>query len=411
MRRQRTTEIKHLGQSALAWDRLFCLARPQKPATTGFKASGSRRQAAPPVRISQADNRCHPRLACLVIFILLLIPAKAMACISCEFDPFTVWDAATPTQELTISQSAALWLIKAQQTLHQHLMAALNGLRSQPSAHAVWGLIIAGFLYGVLHAAGPGHGKAVISAYLLTHREDLLRGIGLSAAAALLQGLTAIMIVLLMIGALGLMTGDAMAQVRHVEVLSFVLIAVLGVWLCVRALRLAWSLRRQRQERVFLVAPPTDQHPPFPGMNQQKSVKHPLFPTAGTDCGCSVAHPVSPDGRGPWMATVLAVGLRPCTGAVLVMSMSTMLGIWLAGVISVLAMSIGTAITVSLIAFLAVQARDWTRHRFLRPGYTRRMRYAEVAIGFTGGVAILLVGLTLLQGTLSLGYPQYQPGM
>jgi nickel/cobalt exporter len=411
MRPQRATEVKRLARSALAWDRLFCLVRSQKPATTGFEASGSRRQAAPAARVFQADNRFHPRVACLVIFILLLIPAKAMACISCEFDPFTVWDAATPKQELTISQNAALWLIKAQQNLHQHLMAALNGLRSQPSAHAVWGLIIAGFLYGVLHAAGPGHGKAVISAYLLTHREDWLRGIGLSAAAALLQGLTAIVIVLLMIGALGLMTGDTMAQVRHVEVLSFVLIAVLGVWLCVRALRLAWSLRRQRQEKAFVLATPTEQHPPFPGINQQKSVKRPVFPTTGPDCGCSGVHHVSPDGRGPWVAAVLAVGLRPCTGAVLVMSVSAMLGIWLAGVVSVLAMSIGTAITVSLIALLAVQARGWTRHRFLRAGYTRRMRYAEAATGFAGGVAILLVGLTLLQGTLSLEYPQYLPGM
>lgn len=386
---------------------VLSIPTPQKH----FEASGLRRQTGLGFRTFWAGNRCRPGLAYLVMFVLLLVPAKASACISCEFDPFTVWDAATPNQELTVSQSAGLWLIGAQQTLHQHLTAALNGLRSHPSAHAVWGLVIAGFLYGVLHAAGPGHGKAVISAYLLTHREDLLRGIGLSATAALLQGLTAITIVLLMIGVLGLMTGDALAQVRHVEVLSFVLIAVLGVWLCVRALRLAWSLRRQRQERAFLVAPPADEHPPFPLMNGQEPVRRLVSPVAGPQCGCTVAHHVAPDGRGPWVATVLAVGIRPCTGAVLVMSVSAMLGIWLAGVVSVLAMSVGTAITVSLIAFLAVQARDWTRHRFLGTGYAQRMRYAGAAAGFVGGVAILLVGLTLLHGTLSLGYPQYPPGM
>lgn len=376
------------------------------PTPTAYsEAAGLIQQATLIFRTVQSDTRYHLGLACMVIFVLLLVPAKAEACISCEFDPFAVWDAQASNQELTVPQSAALWLIKAQQTLHQHLMAALNGLRAEPSAHAIWGLVIAGFLYGVLHAAGPGHGKAVISAYLLTHREDLLRGIGLSATAALLQGLTAITIVLLMIGIFGLMPGDAIAQVRHVETLSFVLITVLGIWLCVRALRLAWNLQQQRQEKAFIVAPATDMYRPFPVPSRQGSVRRLVSPVTGQGCSCSAAHHVVADGRGPWVATVLAVGMRPCTGGVLVMSMSAMLGIWLAGVASVLAMSVGTAITVSLIAFLAVQARDWTRHRLLRAGYTRRMRYAGAAAGFVGGMVILLVGLTLLQGTLYLGYP------
>lgn len=376
-----------------------------------FEVPELSQQAALCFGTSQLDFKRHPALTCLIIFFLLLLPGKTNACISCEFDPFAVWDAATPTQQLTGIQNAAARLIQAQQTLHHHLTAALNGLRSNPSANAVWGLVIAAFMYGVLHAAGPGHGKAIISAYLLTHREDLLRGIGLSAAAALLQGLTAITIVLLMIGVFGLMAGDALAQVRHVEVLSYLLIAVLGVWLCARALRLAWSLRRQPQEAAFIAAPPAAERLLFPVKTRQEPAKSLEAPAVDRGCCCRSAHHVAPEGRGPWFATVLAVGIRPCTGAVLLMSVSAVLGIWLVGVVSVLAMSVGTAITVSLIAVLAVQARDWTRHHFLGTRYARRMHYAGAAAGFTGGAAILLVGLTLLQGTLALGHQQYPPGM
>ena len=39
------------------------------------------------------------------------------------------------------------------------------------------------FLYGIFHAAGPGHGKAVISSYLFANHETWRRGVVLSFAS------------------------------------------------------------------------------------------------------------------------------------------------------------------------------------------------------------------------------------
>jgi nickel/cobalt transporter (NicO) family protein len=121
----------------------------------------------------------------------------------------------------------------------------------------------------------------------------------------------------------------------------------------------------------------------------------------GQDCGCGTPHHVNPNLRGPWYATVIAVGIRPCSGAVLVMAVSYLLGIWLAGIAAVLAMSLGTALTVSVLAILAVQARDWTR-RLLRPTRLAGLRYAGPVVGMIGGTVIFLVGWTLFQGTLAI---------
>ena len=60
---------------------------------------------------------------------------------------------------------------------------------------AVWTLLAISFAYGIFHAAGPGHGKAVISSYLVANQETARRGIVLSFASALMQSLVAVVIV------------------------------------------------------------------------------------------------------------------------------------------------------------------------------------------------------------------------
>ena len=57
---------------------------------------------------------------------------------------------------------------------------------------AVWGLLGLSFLYGIFHAAGPGHGKAVISSYVVANEETWRRGVVLSFASALLQAFVAV---------------------------------------------------------------------------------------------------------------------------------------------------------------------------------------------------------------------------
>ena len=94
-----------------------------------------------------------------------------------------------------IAGRAVATIVEQQRQFHRKLAASLEAIRRDGAAAAGWTLIVTSFLYGVFHAAGPGHGKAILTAYLATHRQRLLRGILMSAAAAAVQGLTAILLV------------------------------------------------------------------------------------------------------------------------------------------------------------------------------------------------------------------------
>ncbi|WP_018174717.1 nickel/cobalt transporter [Thioalkalivibrio sp. ALJ9] len=280
------------------------------------------------------------------------------------------------------------WMLQTQRQLHRDLTQGLHALRDAPTAQTAGALILVSLLYGVFHAAGPGHGKAVISAYLLTQPQNLKRGILLSTVSALAQGVTAIVLVGVLIGLLGWLARDTLGQVRTLEIASFALVALLGVWLMLRALRHAWRLHKAHaQARAE-------------ARHEHAGHHHHDHHTHDDHCGCGTPHHVDPNHSGTWWGTVAAVGIRPCSGAVLIMAVSAALGLAWAGVLAVLAMSLGTAATVSVLATLAVSARDWTR-RWLGPTRVGRLTYVGPAFGLAGGGIIALIGISLVIGAVA----------
>jgi nickel/cobalt exporter len=97
--------------------------------------------------------------------------------------------------------------------------------------------------------------------------------------------------------------------------------------------------------------------------------------------------------REAWSA-IVAVGLRPCSGALIVLSFALLNGLYLGGILSVFAMSIGTAMTVSLLATMAVTAKGFA------------VRYASseaVAVRVGNGIEIAGALLVLVLGLILLG--------
>src|SRR6185437_2544168 len=121
------------------------------------------------------------------------------------------------------------WLMAEQSSL-THLMAArVHALHGQSSA--ALGLIGLGLAYGVVHAAGPGHGKAVLASYMLANETSLRRGATMALMAALLQALIAIALV----GAAGFVLQATASQMTHaanwIELASYCSVAAIGAWL------------------------------------------------------------------------------------------------------------------------------------------------------------------------------------
>ena len=262
------------------------------------------------------------------------------------------------------------WIVATQRELHQALAVAMRAVQEEGTV-AGPALIWLGFLYGVFHAAGPGHGKVVITTYLATQKETLGRGIALAVTASLLQGLTAITAVFVTVTLLEQTARQSQLLAGRIEMLSFTLVAALGAFLI-------W-----RHGRNLLRAKTT------------------------TACGtCGHHHHAPPPtkaGLGAFTASVLSIGLRPCAGAILVLVLAIALDLRMAGIAAVIAMSIGTALTVSGMASLAVFARDWASRLASRLD-TDGARLARIAdiIALLGGLVLAAMGLALLHASLTM---------
>src|SRR6202049_715220 len=150
----------------------------------------------------------------------------------------------------------ARWLLAKQAEFYRQFSGLIRAAKADGSA--AWSLFGLAFLYGIFHAAGPGHGKAVISSYLVANEETWRRGVVLSFASALLQAITAVVIVgvaAVLIGATAKMMGDT---VRVIELVSYALIVLVGARLLwVKGRAFVHTLRTMRAEH----APAAADHP------------------------------------------------------------------------------------------------------------------------------------------------------
>jgi nickel/cobalt exporter len=317
-----------------------------------------------------------------------------------------------------------LYVNYEQQAFYRALTKSIEAMRQDP--WQLWTLIGLSFAYGIFHAAGPGHGKAVISSYMVANEIELKRGIGISFVSALIQGLVAVLVV----GAAYFVlrgSGITMTMATNaMEITSFVMVILFGSWLLFRKLRAMMQSRAQHQEMQLATsagpislslfegaATGTDSARGFArssaaipagGGYQCYDPAH----TTGDGAYCETCgHAHLPDpkmlsnekfsAREAWSA-IAAVGLRPCSGALLVMTFSMLNGLYLGGLLSVLAMSIGTALTVSLLAIIAVFAKG-TAVRFTGKG-SRLSVWVSNGIEILGALLVIGTGVILLGASL-----------
>ena len=118
------------------------------------------------------------------------------------------------------------------------------------------------------------------------------------------------------------------------------------------------------------------------------------------DCGHSHAPDPTTLGEGfSWrgaLATVVAAGARPCSGAILVLVFALSQQAFLYGVAATFAISLGTAVTTGALAFAAVFAKSLSM-RFAAGENTRVMLIAR-GFEFAAALAVLAFGLALWMG-------------
>jgi ABC-type nickel/cobalt efflux system permease component RcnA len=292
------------------------------------------------------------------------------------------------------------WLLEAQSRLTHAMAADIHAIPHD--AAAFWTLIAIGFVYGVAHAAGPGHGKAVIASYMMANGRTLRRGVLLALLAAILQGFVAVAIV----GVAAIVFNATAARMNEVAdglaTASFLGIAAIGAWLVwrkgfalVRAVRAHFGRRAVLAGGLLYAGAPWRASTAVVGVGGFQAGEQPPI-----DENCDHVHAPDPRTLGEgfsWRAalmTVIAAGARPCSGALLVLVFALAQGLFAAGIAAVAAMSLGTAITTGALACLAVFARDLAV-RFAA-GEDSRAALVARACEFAAACLVLLFGVGLL---------------
>ena len=240
-------------------------------------------------------------------------------------------------------------------------------------------VIFLSFLYGIFHAAGPGHGKMVTVTYFLTRRGRLSSGLALAAGIALVQALSAILIVGGLSWLLGATSRDVIGMATTIEIGSYVIVVAVGLFMLVNILRGRDACGHRHDHEHG------DHHHDHHHHHDR------------TDGGDGPTEGV-PD-RGNIVGLSLASGLRPCTGAILVLLFTLANGVFLLGIIATLFMGLGVAITIGLIGLGAIAAQRGLFRLLPQGGGGKLSRY----LGAAGAVLVMLMGLALWLGTVSGG--------
>jgi nickel/cobalt transporter (NicO) family protein len=265
------------------------------------------------------------------------------------------------------SNSLVAWILAKQAEFSRAMTAAARQIKAG-DAGALWSLIGLAFSYGIFHAAGPGHGKAIVASYVIANENALKRGATVATLAALLQGLVAIIMVgviaIVLSGTRQMMT----SAINLVELASYAALAAFGTWLAIRKMRGLWYGLRGGGAGAIAC---DHMHMPDPGEVTQWSLRDAV-------------------------AAVVAAGVRPCSGAILILVFTLAQGIFFAGMAAVGAMAVGVALTTSGIAAVAVFFKAFAVRMASGRGVTSLVivRLVEIA----AALAVMVLGVLLFAG-------------
>jgi nickel/cobalt exporter len=379
-----------------------------------------------PVKTVAGGRLVHIILLAIVIAGILLM-AGLLDDVFAQGSPF-----GTPRGQAPAAPAGGVfgWIFAKQAEFYRQFSGLIRAANADGSA--AWSLFGLAFLYGVFHAAGPGHGKAVISSYLVANEETWRRGVVLSFASALLQALVAVALVGIAAALLNATAATMNSAVNVIETASYGLIILIGLrllWVKGRGFIKAWQALN-RPAPVGAAVTPSDHdhahhdhhdhghrhhhdhhhHHADDHAHDHSHTDHAHHDHAHCDhddhaSAWGHAHAPEPNelaGPGGWrrgLSAIVAVGARPCSGAIIVLVFALAQGLFWAGVVATFVMGVGTAITVAAIATIAVGAKAWAaRFAETRSGYGMlAMRGIEVG----AAVVIIAFGSLLLAGFMA----------
>jgi nickel/cobalt exporter len=262
-----------------------------------------------------------------------------------------------------------------QSETNRALSAQVRAIRKGEGLPALLALTGIGFTYGVVHALGPGHGKAVVAAYFMDRARHWSAAIFAGSWIALGHTISAVLIVLVLAVILQGASLDVMDQTRLIEIIAYGMILAIGLWRLVAGLRGTGHGHHHHHEHH----------------GHAHDHDHHEHPHAVTGWRLRLRQFLRPDAM---LGLLTVAGAVPCSGAMILLLFSLANGLILVGLLGAFAISLGMALTLIVLGFTAV---------FLRIRFVDRVEHGWLQRGMTiaGGALVSAVGALMLAAVLT----------
>lgn len=228
-----------------------------------------------------------------------------------------------------------------------------NKIKTEGSTSAFLLILLVSFIYGVVHAIGPGHGKFVIFSYFLSDNSNIKKGIILGNLIGLLHAISAIIIVLTAYFILKLSLSSSVEDASGtIQIISYGILSLLGFYLLYDAIK---NAKNNNEEQ-------------------------------------------NPDSNKKILPLALAVGMVPCPGTTIILIFSISAGILTTGLFASLAMALGMGITISVVGVLTVISKKALIKFTSKNSKTKS--YIINTASILGAVMIIFLGVIMFFGSL-----------
>ena len=251
-----------------------------------------------------------------------------------------------------------------QQRLNESLAVITESLKGSRSLGGLLVVVAVSLAYGMFHAAGPGHGKTIVSSYFLANDAKLRHSVAVGYLIAGVHSLAALVVVLVLYYLIrGLFSANIEVANHWIQLITFGVIAVLG------AVMLVGRILGRHMHLHFHSHDPGHGHEHEPGNGD-----HPSHARVTMRRLMGIAVPA---------------GVIPCPGAVAVTLFALSLNMLAVSILAVVAISIGMGITISVTGAIVILVKQGALRAAAagRPERDPRLRKA-VEIG---GAALLFV--------------------
>nr|WP_298684402.1 hypothetical protein [uncultured Dongia sp.] len=307
--------------------------------------------------------------ACLLFAVLMLSTASAQESAS----PFTsnpsaaTVDAAAPEASPGVFTTVGRTFVTLQRDVNRAINARLMAIKRGEDKGALLGGLLVAFLYGVFHALGPGHGKAVVIGYFLGRAARPWRGVGMAAWIAASHVLGAVVIVGIAHVILSRSLVSPTNEFLWLRLASYGAIVLVGLFM----LR-EWARGGHHQH----------------GHDHNHGHDH--------SHACHVGDTTWLDRRAPMEQRLLALaaGFVPCSGAILILLFTMANNLIVAGIAMAGAIAFGMGLTLAGLGIASILLRQQVALRLPEGGRAGRW------LALAGPVFVIGIGSILLVGSL-----------